>query len=300
MGRIFSEEHRRKIGEANRRRVITEETKKKIGETRKKLFATNPQVRVNLKASLKGRVSSRKGAILTEETKQKIRLNRKGKCCGEANANYGRTFSAEHRRKISESRKGKANRKGIPQPESAKEKLRIIHTGMKASDETKHKMSVTKCKQNNPNWRGGISFYPYCPKFDEPFKENVRNFFGGKCVFCGKTKEENGNAQHKVEKLSVHHVFTEKMSCCETKIKEMEEVRKRLPKEIAQPGNPSFSDLEIKYIRMVVPLCRSEHGFAEGENPDIEFEKSVYRKKFVDIINNKYGGNCYTEKEDSK
>lgn len=33
-GRVFSEEHRRRIGEANRRRIVTDDTKKKISESK--------------------------------------------------------------------------------------------------------------------------------------------------------------------------------------------------------------------------------------------------------------------------
>lgn len=55
-------------------------------------------------------------------------------------------------------------------------------------------------------WKGGISFEPYCAKFNEEFKERVRNFFDRKCMLCG--KEEDG------KKLSVHHVSYDKKVCC--------------------------------------------------------------------------------------
>jgi hypothetical protein len=291
----FSEEHRRKIGEANRRRIVSDETKRKISESRKKLFSESDQAHINLKTALKGLPSKKKGRALSEEMKQKISNSRKGKGCGEANCNYHRNFSEEHRKKIGNARKGIPTRFGIPQPDSAKEKIRLSRLGTKASPETKLKLSLCRKGSKNSNWKGGRSFGRYCPKFDDKFKENVRNFFGGKCVICGKTEKENGNTRNETEKLSVHHVFTEKMVCCETKIQDMENVRRRLPKEIAQYGNPKFSALELQYIRMMVPLCRSDHGFAEGEDEDIEFEKSEYRKFFVDVIMNKYNGKCYTE-----
>ena len=60
----------------------------------------------------------------------------------------------------------------------------------------------------SPAWKGGISFAPYCPKFNNEFKTRVRAFFDNKCVLCGKTKEENG------KNLSVHHVNYDKMVCC--------------------------------------------------------------------------------------
>ena len=58
------------------------------------------------------------------------------------------------------------------------------------------------------NWKGGISFEPYCEKFNGDFKERVRDFFGRCCYVCGKNEIDNG------EKLSVHHVNYDKMVCC--------------------------------------------------------------------------------------
>lgn len=50
---------------------------------------------------------------------------------------------------------------------------------------------------NSPSWRGGISFEPYCPKFNTSLKEDVRTKFGRRCFLSG--TEENGR------RLSVHH-----------------------------------------------------------------------------------------------
>lgn len=58
-------------------------------------------------------------------------------------------------------------------------------------------------------WNEWSSYYPYCEKFNEIFKERVRLFFGNKCVECGRTHEENKVA------LSVHHVYKNKNTCCD-------------------------------------------------------------------------------------
>jgi hypothetical protein len=64
---------------------------------------------------------------------------------------------------------------------------------------------------NSPNWLGGISFEPYCPKFNEEFKKRVREFFDNRCVMCGKhVSELNRN-------LAVHHISYDKMVCCNDK-----------------------------------------------------------------------------------
>ena len=62
--------------------------------------------------------------------------------------------------------------------------------------------------ENHPSWKGGISFEPYCEKFDNDLKERVRDFFGRCCYVCGKSEAENG------QRLSVHHVNYNKMVCC--------------------------------------------------------------------------------------
>ena len=63
--------------------------------------------------------------------------------------------------------------------------------------------------ERNPNWKGGISFEPYCSKFNNQFKERVRAFFSYECLICGKSQEENEI------KLSVHHVDYDKNACCD-------------------------------------------------------------------------------------
>lgn len=66
--------------------------------------------------------------------------------------------------------------------------------------------------ENHPQWQGGISFEPYCPKFNNEFKERVRAFFNYRCVECGKTQEEEGRA------LCIHHVNYNKKTCCDNTI----------------------------------------------------------------------------------
>lgn len=59
-----------------------------------------------------------------------------------------------------------------------------------------------------PNWRGGVSFEPYCPRFNEEFRERVREYWGRKCILCGRTEADEGH------KLHVHHVHYDKLTCC--------------------------------------------------------------------------------------
>ena len=68
--------------------------------------------------------------------------------------------------------------------------------------------SKNRTGENHPNWQGGISFEPYCEKFNDEFKEYIRIKFDRKCYLCGKTEEENG------KKLSVHHCNYQKLCGC--------------------------------------------------------------------------------------
>jgi hypothetical protein len=65
--------------------------------------------------------------------------------------------------------------------------------------------------ENAPNWKGGKSFEPYCPKFNKELKEKVREAFGRKCLVCGKTEFENRR------RLAIHHVNYDKEQGCRGK-----------------------------------------------------------------------------------
>jgi hypothetical protein len=60
--------------------------------------------------------------------------------------------------------------------------------------------------EGNPAWLGGLSFAPYCPKFNDELKEAIREKYNRTCLMCG--TPENGR------KLSVHHINFDKKSGC--------------------------------------------------------------------------------------
>lgn len=104
---------------------------------------------------------------------------------------------------------------GKHQPESQKQKVRLALSGIIRSDKTRAlvsdsgKMHGIHAKENNPAWKGGISFEPYCPKFTREFKERVRKFFKYICVGCGVHQSTLSRS------LDVHHVNFNKMVCCD-------------------------------------------------------------------------------------
>lgn len=183
---------------------------------------------------------------------------------------------------------------GKPRSEESNEKQSIAMTGRKLKPFTEdHKNKIGKA-HSGPKctfWKGGVSSFPYCPLFNESLKKRVRSHFGNKCVICGKTKSENVNRN-----LSVHHVYVEKMTCCEHNIRDMDLVRNRLPTNVAMYGSPTFTVEEKRHIRMMVPLCGHCHqkvGFVEAD--DTPYENSIYRKYFTDLINSQYDGICFKE-----
>jgi hypothetical protein len=113
--------------------------------------------------------------------------------------------SEEHKRKISETLTGKTQ----SQETIAK---RVTKTrGMKRTQETIKRLSESNIGKHSGErsgmWKGGSSFEPYCPKFNERFKERVRDYFGHKCVECGSSEGE--------KRLSIHHVTYNKKTCCD-------------------------------------------------------------------------------------
>lgn len=61
--------------------------------------------------------------------------------------------------------------------------------------------------ENAPNWKGGLSFEPYGPEFNNGLKEEIRERDNHLCQLCGKTQEENGR------RLDVHHIDYDKKNC---------------------------------------------------------------------------------------
>lgn len=176
-GTKHSDEHKHKISTSLKN--MSDEKKhnrsQKISESKKgKMFSD--EHKLNMSKSMKGRQFSEEhrrklsesntGKTLSDESKTKVSNATKG----ENNPMFGRNHTEESKRKISESRKGK-------------------YIG-----------------ENNPAWKGGLSFEPYCRKFNNELKERVRNEFNRKCVMCG--AEENGR------KLSIHHIDYSKTQGC--------------------------------------------------------------------------------------
>ena len=159
-----------------------------------------PEVREKISAA-------RKGHEVTPETREKLAKANIGRKDSEetrmkkARASTGRTLSQEARKKISDRMK-KNNPIYMPgvleKISENKKQWHIDHKGYEDGPK-------------NPNWNGGSSYYPYCPKFNEEFKNRVRAYFDYECVVCGKPEWKNKNHYHH----HVHHVDYNKDACCD-------------------------------------------------------------------------------------
>ena len=156
-GAILSEEHKRKISQAQSGRTHSEKSKKKMSEALK--GKTKPPCSEETKRKLSEVKKGNKhmlGKTLSEETKRKIGEANKGKTISEgtrrkiSEANKGKTKpprSEEHRRKMSEANKGKIH------SEETKRKMGEANKGKTISEEARRKMSTSTMGEKNHNYR---------------------------------------------------------------------------------------------------------------------------------------------------
>lgn len=69
--------------------------------------------------------------------------------------------------------------------------------------------------ENANAWKGGISFEPYCPKFTERFKHQIRDHYDNCDFFSGLPDYICNVVNGKVWKLDVHHIDYNKNQGCE-------------------------------------------------------------------------------------
>lgn len=189
-----------------RKHNLPEEQRKKMSDAMKgsknPMYGKNftDEHRKKLSDATKRRGPVFKGHKHSEKTKSKISDALKGR----PSNTKGTTLSDEHKRKISKALKGKMVGKKNPMY-GKQSPMR----GTKLSNERKQKLSeVAKQRTGdaNSNWKGGISFEPYCQKFDNELRERIREEFDHKCFLCGKPEVNR--------KLCVHHVDYNKGQGC--------------------------------------------------------------------------------------
>jgi len=168
--------------------------------------------RRKMAASQKGNQNAL-GHVVSEEARKAISYANKGN-----QTQLGRKHTEEARQKMSKANIGRAVwNKGRPWSEDTREKLSKSHIGQEPwnkgksdvySEYTLLVMSEAKRGNKSPGWKGGISFEPYCEKFNEALKESVRIKFNRTCYLCPTTESET------TKKLSIHHNDYNKMQGC--------------------------------------------------------------------------------------
>lgn len=190
---------------ASKRGPISEETRAKLCEAgRKKTLS--PEHRAKISAS-------HIGMHHTIESRSKISKNHID-FSGKNHPMYGKHHTEKSRMNMSRphpNATGKNHRLyGTHLTNEQKSVISMANRGRHPSEETLKKLSAATKGENNPRWKGGISFEPYCPKFNAGLKQRIREFFENRCVMCGE-KNVNGRA------LCCHHVTYNKEMCCDGK-----------------------------------------------------------------------------------
>lgn len=213
-------------------------------ETRKKL--SNASGSVN--NGMYGKVSPMRGKMQSEDTKRNISIGLMGHTVslktrnkiGNANKGNkymlgfkhseatkermsklkkGKPLSEEHKKKISKRLEGNQYTLGYKHSNETKKRMGESHKGFKHSEKTKKKIGDAHRGDKHYNWMGGTSFEPYCEKFNNKFKESVREQFSRTCFLCGKTESEQMTEQKQKGKnqyrLSIHHVNYHKNCLCD-------------------------------------------------------------------------------------
>ncbi|MCK4528952.1 hypothetical protein KAW18_16425 [candidate division WOR-3 bacterium] len=229
LGRKHSDESREKMAVAQRGRKVSFDTLKKqsdrhrngkrsLYDVPKEEFEEMYCIQGMNQVEIANFFSCDRSCIQLQLLRHGIPLLSKSEAC--SIANIGRTMSPDNRQKASERNKGEKNYFfgkhfvgedhplfGKPRPEETRKKIGEANKGKLLGDKN-HFFGKHFVGDMNPNWRGGISFEPYCPKFNEAFKESIREKFGRVCFLCPTTEEENGR------KLAVHHVNYNKDCLC--------------------------------------------------------------------------------------
>ncbi len=187
----------RKGADALRGRIFSEKHKEKLSQNHADLSGTkHPMYRKHHSKEARKRMSiAHKGTLCGEKNPAK-RLEVKEKI---SKARIGMHFSEETKKRISEGHKGQTSwMKGKRHTEEAKRKLSLSHKG-------KTTWMKGKTGKLAPGWKGGLSFLPYCYKFNNELKEKIRGRDNRTCQLCG--LKENG------QRLSVHHIHYDKPNC---------------------------------------------------------------------------------------
>lgn len=265
-GKHFSEEHRRKIGDAQRGEKNHLFGKHHTDKARKKMSEYRKGRAIHTDESRKKISDAHKGKYLSIETRMRMSESAKNKA----------SETEETKRKKSESHVGK---KRSPFTEEHRKHISASSIGKYISPETRKKLSEILSGEGNPFFgkqHSEESRLKICENHLEGFWYGNVRYYDGKyyCdlwtpefrervrAFFNYQCTECGTPQNG-RKHCVHHVHYDKNVCC----KNNEEIRDR----------------------KFVSLCGSCH-------TKTNHNRDYWEQHFTQIINDKYGGQCYLPK----
>ena len=121
-------------------------------------------------------------------------------------------FSKEHRRKLGEAQIGSKNHQ-YGKPSSPRQKEFMKNNNPMKNPETAKRAAEKRRGSNNGSWNNGSSFAPYCFKFDEPLKQDVRIRDSFQCQFPGCLCTQLESLTLYGDSLHVHHIHYDKQNC---------------------------------------------------------------------------------------
>lgn len=144
INKVFSEQTRKKMSDAQKGKTPTLETRKKMSEAQKQRKPISPETRKKLSDAAKGRTH-------TPEARKKMSESRKGRTLSPEHRKKlkGRTLSSEHRKKISDANKGKTP---------------TLETRKKMSDAAKSRTYTLETRQKMSESRKGRKGKPQSPE----------------------------------------------------------------------------------------------------------------------------------------
>ena len=226
-GNRMSEEARKNMCLAQKGRIHSDESKRKLSNNAK----TNPnygmkgkhhtiETRKKLSQSNKGRRYSRLSTsrnsphseLNSKEWLEKMYLINKSSstqiseiigCSNRAVLDALHYFDINVR-SYSEAKRGSLNPHSNGISEAHKQKIREYRIGKWDGNNNPW---YGKTGEDHFNWKGGIGFAPYCHKFNNKLKENIRNRDNRICQLCGKDEIDCDRL------LDVHHIHYDKPNC---------------------------------------------------------------------------------------
>lgn len=158
-----------------------------------------------------------KNRNFSDETREKLRI-----------AGYKRKHSEEEKIKIGKSNKGKL-------------------LGRKKDDNFKRKISLVTRMENNPNWKGGLSFLPYPIEFNDNLKKRIKERDKFKC--------KNPECKCESNILSIHHIDYDKSNCSELNLI-------TLCSKCHSGTNSRRDENRNKYMMIIIEIYSSIHQYA--------------------------------------